>query len=237
MAAHTTTVLAAENDPQLLRLLTRNLEFEGYKVLSASDGQQALEQIEVNTPDLVLLDIMMPKLDGFCVCQRVREFSMVPIIFVTARRETQDKVRGLDLGADDYLAKPFGVEELLARVRATLRRAHYTANENLYCLQTMTTIGDLTVNYVENLVTMAGKDVSLTPIEYRIISFLAQNAGCIVTQDTLLEYVWGKEYIGESHMLQVNINRLRHKLEADPAHPRYILTKSGVGYLLTDPTE
>ncbi len=237
MAAHTTTVLAAENDPQLLRLLTRNLELEGYKVLSASDGQQALEQIEVNTPDLVLLDIMMPKLDGFRVCQRVREFSMVPIIFVTARREVQDKVRGLDLGADDYLAKPFGVEELLARVRAALRRAEYTANENLYCLQTTTTIGDLTVNYVENLVTMAGRDVSLTPIEYRIISFLAQNAGCVVTQDSLLEYVWGKEYVGESHMLQVNINRLRHKLEADPAYPRYILTKSGVGYLLTDPTE
>ena len=235
MAAHTTTVLAAEDDPQLLRLLTRNLELEGYEVLPASDGQQALEQIEVNTPDLVLLDIMMPKLDGFYVCKRVREFSMVPIIFVTARRETQDKVRGLDLGADDYLAKPFGVEELLARVRAALRRAQSTTNENLYCLQTKTTIGDLTVDYVENLVTMAGQNVSLTPIEYRIISFLAQNAGRVVTQDSLLEYVWGKEYTGESHMLQVNINRLRQKLEADPAHPRYILTKSGVGYLLTDP--
>src|SRR5437764_7830343 len=129
MPVKKTSIVAADDDPQRLRLVTRNLEFEEYEVLPASDGQQALAQIEANIPDLVLLDVMMPKMDGFTVCQRVREFSSVPIIIVTARGQDQDKVRGLDLGADDYLTKPFSVGELLARVRAVLRRAQYTSNE------------------------------------------------------------------------------------------------------------
>ena len=232
MPAKKTTILTADDDPQLLRLITRNLQLEGYEVLSASDGQQALEQIERKTPDLVLLDVMMPRMDGFSVCHRVREFSSVPIIIVTARGQDQDKVRGLDLGADDYLTKPFGVDELLARVRAVLRRAHFSAKESAQGLQSTMATGDLTIDFSQHLVTLAGQEVALTPTEYSIIAYLAQNAGRIVTQDLLLEHVWGSEYLGEGHMLQVNINRLRRKIEADPTHPRYILTKIGVGYSL-----
>jgi DNA-binding response OmpR family regulator len=175
---------------------------------------------------------MMPKMDGFTVCQRIREFSGVPIIIVTARGQDQDKVRGLDLGADDYLTKPFSVDELLARVRAVLRRAQFTAHESVQALHSTVAIGELSVDYAQHLVAMRGKEIALTPTEYRIISYLAQNAGRVVTQDLLLEHVWGTEYVGESHMLQVNINRLRRKLEQDPANPQYILTKVGVGYLL-----
>ncbi len=232
MPVKKTTVLAADDDPQLLRLVMRNLQFEGYEVLPASNGQQALEEIEAHVPDLVLLDVMMPKMDGFTVCQHVREFSSVPIIIVTARGQDQDKVRGLDLGADDYLTKPFSVDELLARVRAVLRRAQFTVNEQAHGIHMTITIGDLTVDSAQHLVTMAGKEVTLTPIEYRILAHLAQNVGRVVTQDMLLEHVWGTEYLGESHMLQVNINRLRRKLEVDPTRPRYILTKVGVGYFL-----
>ena len=230
MPVKKTMIVAADDDPQLLRLVTRNLEFEEYEVLPASDGQQALEQVEAHSPDLVLLDVMMPRMDGFTVCSRVREFSLVPIIIVTARGQDQDKVRGLDLGADDYLTKPFSVDELLARVRAVLRRAQFTANEHV--LRTTNTIGDLVVDYAQHQVTMVGQEVPLTPIEYRLLAYLAQNAGRVVTQDLLLEHVWGSEYLGESHMLQVNINRLRHKIERDPTHPLYILTKVGIGYLL-----
>jgi DNA-binding response OmpR family regulator len=232
MPAKNTTLVAADDDPQLLRLMTRNLQLEGFDVLAASDGQQALELIENHAPDLVLLDVMMPKLDGFTVCSRVREFSAVPIIIVTARGQDQDKVRGLDLGADDYLTKPFSVEELLARVRAVLRRSEFTTMEYRQGLQATTVTGNLMVDYSQHLVMLNGREIALTPIEYRIIAYLAQNVGRIVTQDLLLEQVWGQEYLGESHMLQVNINRLRHKLEADATQPRYILTKVGVGYSL-----
>jgi DNA-binding response OmpR family regulator len=232
MPMRKTTVLTADDDPQLLRLIARNLQLEDYDVLVASDGQQALEQIEQHAPDLVLLDVMMPRMDGFTVCQRVREFSAVPIIIVTARGQDQDKVRGLDLGADDYLTKPFSIEELLARVRAVLRRAQFTASEQAHAMHTTTTIGDLTIDFAQHLVTMGAREIELTPTEYRILAYLAQNSDRVVTQDLLLEHVWGMEYVGEGHMLQVNINRLRRKLEPDHAHPRYILTKVGIGYLL-----
>src|SRR6266516_2270799 len=237
MPIRKTTILTADDEPQLLRLIARNLQLEDYEVLVASDGQKALEQIEQLVPDLVLLDVMMPRMDGFTVCQRVRGFSSVPIIIVTARGQDQDKVRGLDLGADDYLTKPFSVDELLARVRAVLRRAQFTANEHAHVLRTTITIGDLVVDYGQHLVTMAGQEVPLTPIEYRLLAYLALNAGRVVTQDLLLEHVWGTEYLGESHMLQVNINRLRRKIEADPSYPRYILTKVGIGYLLASHPE
>ena len=232
MSAKKTTILAADDDPQLLRLVTRNLQLEGYEVLAASDGQQALEQIERENPDLVLLDVMMPRMDGFSVCSKVREFSSVPIIIVTARGQDQDKVRGLDLGADDYLTKPFSVEELLARVRAVLRRSQFSAKDHAQGLQSTTTTGELAIDFAQHLVRLSGKEVALTPTEYRLLAYLAQNVGRIVTQDLLLEHVWGSEYLGEGHMLQVNINRLRRKLEDDPAHPRYILTKVGIGYSL-----
>jgi DNA-binding response OmpR family regulator len=232
MPAKKTTILTADDDPQLLRLVARNLQLEGYEVLTASDGKQALEEVEAHMPDLVLLDVMMPKMDGFTVCHRVREFSAVPIIIITARGQDQDKVRGLDLGADDYLTKPFSVDELLARVRAVLRRAQFTTNEQSHALRTTTAIGDLSIDFTQHLVTMKGKEMVLTPTEYRILSYLAQNAGRIVTQDLLLEHVWGSEYVGEGHMLQVNINRLRRKIEPDSSHPHYIMTKVGIGYLL-----
>src|SRR5712692_6853735 len=163
MPAKKTTILAADDDPQLLRLMTRNLEFEGYEVLPASDGQQALAEIESHVLDLVLLDVMMPKMDGFTVCHRVREFSSVPIIIVTARGQDQDKVRGLDLGADDYLTKPFSVDELLARVRAVLRRAQFAASEHAHAMRTTTTIGELTIDYAQHMVMLDGREIALTP--------------------------------------------------------------------------
>lgn len=225
-----TTILIVDDDLQLLQLVALNLELEGYAVLLAGDGQQALTQIETHAPDLVLLDVMMPRMNGFAVCHRVREFSTVPIIIITAQGRSQDKVRGLDLGADDYLTKPLNMDELLARVRAVLRRAQVTEDER--ALRTAMTIGDLTIDFGQQLVLMAGRKVVLTPTEYRLLADLARNAGRIVPQDFLLERVWGKEYVGEHHMLQVNINRLRHKLEVDPAHPRYLLTEAAIGYLL-----
>ncbi|MGZ3637006.1 MAG: response regulator transcription factor, partial [Ktedonobacterales bacterium] len=207
MPAKKTTILVADDDPPLLRLITRNLQLEGYEVLAVSDGQQALDAIELTTPDLVLLDVMMPRMDGFTVAERVREFSTTPIIIVTARGQDQDKIRGLDAGADDYLTKPFSVDELLTRVRAVLRRARLSPNESGQGAHTTMSIGDLTVDFAQHGVTMRGKEVTLTPIEYRLLSYLIQNAGRVVTHDLLLEHVWGAEYVGESHLLQVNMNR------------------------------
>lgn len=235
MTARKVRVVTADDDPQLLRLIARNLEFEGYDVETASDGALALEHVERLAPDLVLLDVMMPKMDGFSVCQRIREFSTVPIIMITARGQDQDKVKGLDLGADDYLTKPFSVEELLARVRAVLRRMQFRADEALAGRAMVATIGELTIDFAQHLVTRSGQEVTLTPTEYRLLAYLAQNVGRVITQDLLLEHVWGADYVGESHMLQVNVNRLRRKLEADPAHPQYLKTKVGIGYLLVTP--
>jgi DNA-binding response OmpR family regulator len=233
MTARNVRIVTADDDPQLLRLIARNLEFEGYAVETASDGALALEQIERVAPDLVLLDVMMPKMDGFTVCQRVREFSAVPIIIITARGQDQDKVKGLDLGADDYLTKPFSVEELLARVRAVLRRTQFRSDEAIPGQAATTTIGELAIDYTQHLVRLSEQEVTLTPTEYRLLAYLAQNVGRVITQDLLLEHVWGADYVGESHMLQVNVNRLRRKLEADPAHPQYLKTKVGIGYMLT----
>ncbi len=234
------TILVADDDPQLLRLMTRNLQFEGYSLLTASDGKQALDLFEQHNPALLLLDVMMPHMDGLAVCRAIREYSAVPIIIVTARGQDSDKVRGLDLGADDYLTKPFSVDELLARVRAVLRRSRFSTSEYMHGLpQTLTpdTIGELTIDYEQHLVTLQSREIQLTPTEYRILAYLAQNVGRVITQDLLLEHIWGDEYIGEGHMLQVNINRLRRKIEPDPVHPRYILTKVGIGYLLATQSE
>lgn len=225
-----TTILIVDDDLQLLQLVALNLELEGYAVLLAGDGKQALSQIERHAPDLVLLDVMMPRMDGFTVCHRVREFSTIPIIIVTAKGRSQDKVRGLNLGADDYLTKPLDMDELLARVRAVLRRAHFREDER--ALSTTMTIGNLTIDFGQHQVFLADHNVVLTPTEYRLLASLARRAGRIVPQDALLEQIWGKEYIGEYHLLQVNINRLRHKLEPDPTHPRYLLTEPGIGYVL-----
>ena len=232
MPARKTSILTADDDPQILRLVARNLQLEGYEVTTAIDGQEALDQLESRKFDLAILDVMMPKLDGFTVCARVREFSSMPIIMVTARGQDQDKIRGLDLGADDYLTKPFSVEELLARVRSVLRRSQFSANQESQNARPVVTLGDLMIDFAQHRVTMKDQEIDLTPIEYRLLAYLAQNAGRVVTQDLLLEHVWGEEYVGESHLLQVNVNRLRRKLEDDPARPRYLLTKMGVGYML-----
>jgi DNA-binding response OmpR family regulator len=234
MSAKKTTILVVDDDAQLLKVVTHNLEAEGYHVLAVRDGAQALETIERDAPDLVLLDVMLPRMGGFEVCQRVREFSAVPIIMITARGRGQDKVKGLDLGADDYLTKPFRVDELLARVRAVLRRAQFTPNGHAQALRRATTIGELSIDYARHRVTKAGREIALTPTEYRILAYLAQNAGQVVTQDLLLEQVWGPEYVGEGHMLRVNITRLRRKLETDPSHPGYLLTRPGIGYFLVE---
>jgi DNA-binding response OmpR family regulator len=231
MPVRKTTLVVADDDPQIVRLITRNLQLEGYATHTATNGQEAVEAIEAAQPDAVLLDVMMPKLDGFAVTQQVRQFSTVPIILITARGKDLDKVHGLDVGADDYLTKPFSVDELMARVRAVLRRAEYRqAGAALREIPPLT-LGGVTIDFTQHLVTRDGVAIPLTPIEYQLCVYLAQNAGRVLTQNMLLEQVWGTEYTGEHHMLQVNINRLRRKLEADPAHPQYILTKSGVGYL------
>ena len=232
MPAKKTAILAADDDPQILRLIARNLQLEDYDVVTATDGQEALERLEAQKFDLAILDVMMPKLDGFAVCARVREFSSVPIIMVTARGQDQDKIHGLDLGADDYLTKPFSVEELLARVRSVLRRSQFAASHEGQNVRPVVVMGGLTIDFAQHRVTVDEQEIELTPIEYRLLAYLAQNAGRVVTQDLLLEHVWGEEYIGESHLLQVNMNRLRRKIETDPAHPRYIITKMGVGYYL-----
>lgn len=237
MPKRKTTVLVADDDLQLLDLVTLNLELEGYGVLRASDGRQVLERIERHHPDLVLLDVIMPRMSGFAVCHQVRACSTVPIIIITARGQEQDKIRGLDLGADDYLIKPFSLNELLARVRAVLRRAQFTAGELAPLGQSTMTLGALSIDYAQRKVAVAGRKVVLTPTEYRILAYLAHNAGQVVPQERLLEHAWGSAYVGENHLLQVNINRLRHKLEADPAHPCYLLSEPGVGYVLATPPQ
>ncbi|GHO77649.1 DNA-binding response regulator [Ktedonobacter sp. SOSP1-85] len=234
MAAKKTTVVTADDDPRLLRLVSRSLELEGYEVIATQDGEQALQAVETRMPDLVLLDVMMPKLDGFMVCTRIREFSTVPIIVMTARGQDKDKVLGLDLGADDYLTKPFSVDELLARIRAVLRRTSFATTEGKG-MQATTKIGELTIDYAQHLVKRGATDIVLTPVEYRLFAYMAQNVGRVLTHDQLLEHVWGSEYLGESHMLQVNVNRLRQKIEPTPSQPRYLLTRIGIGYLLVDP--
>jgi DNA-binding response OmpR family regulator len=233
MTARKHVILTADDDPQLRRLVARSLELEDFQVLMAVDGAEALAIIEAQPLDLVLLDVMMPKMDGLTVCQKVREFSSLPIIIITARGQDDDKIKGLNLGADDYLTKPFNIDELIARVRAVLRRTQFSPQEQVYSVRTVTTIGALTIDYSQRLVTIDGKEVVLTPTEYRVLAYLLQNAGRVITHDLLLEHVWGEEYIGESHMLQVNVNRLRRKIEPDPFHPRYLLTKVGIGYQFT----
>ena len=231
MPAKKTTILVADDDLQLLRLIARNLQFEGYEALTAINGRSALEIIKTKKPDLVLLDVMMPHMDGFTVTQHVRQFSNVPIIIITAHGQDQDIIRGLDLGADDYLTKPFNLDELLARARAVLRRSQFMTSAHAV---NNVTIGNLQINFKQHVVERDNQEITLTPIEYRLLSYLAQHVGQVVLQDVLLEHVWGPEYAGENHMLQVNVNRLRRKIEPDISKPRYILTKVGVGYMLTD---
>jgi DNA-binding response OmpR family regulator len=218
-----------DDEPRYLRLLEANLKTEGYVVLKAADGLQALEVFSAQPVDLILLDIMMPRLDGFGVCQRIREYSNVPIVILTAKGEEQDRVRGLDLGADDYLVKPFSATELLARVRAVLRRAQLP----LEPVQTrFFTHENLRIDFARAEVWRNEQPVSLSATEYRLLLQFAHNIGKILTSEDLLTGVWGPEYKGEKEILWVSIARLRQKLEDDAHNPRHIVTRSGLGYFM-----
>ena len=228
-----TRILIVDDEPRYLRLLEANLRTEGYEVATAQDGMQALEVFSTNPIDLVLLDVMMPRLDGFGATQRLREFTNVPIVILTARGEEQDRVRGLDLGADDYLIKPFSATELLARVRAVLRRAHApveTGQARFF------THDNLRIDFARAEVWKGEEPVSLSATEYRLLLQFAHNLGKILTSEELLTSVWGAEYKNDKEILWVSIARLRQKLEIDAHSPQHIVTRSGLGYLMP-PTE
>ena len=226
------SVLVVDDDIRILRMLQRMLELEGYCVLTASNGIAALDIFDEETPELVLLDIMLPGMDGYTVCRNIREFSQLPIIMITAKDSDEEKIQGLDAGADDYVTKPFSSNELVARMRAVLRRTRFWDEhpEPAFSFQ------DLVIDFVRHKVTAGSQEVNLTAIEYRLLAYLVHNAGRVVTPDQIIEAVWGEEYIGEAHLLQVNMARLRQKLKDDARNPKYILTKSGIGYMMQQKT-
>ncbi|MGC8856252.1 MAG: response regulator transcription factor [Anaerolineae bacterium] len=222
-------ILIVDDEPRYLRLLEANLRTEGYEVVTAQDGLQAIEVFSSQPIDLVLLDIMMPRLDGFATTQRLREFSNVPIIILTAKGEEQDRVRGLDLGADDYLVKPFSATELLARVRAVLRRAQLPTEIGA---ARFFTHDNLKIDFARAEVWVGEQPVSLSATEYRLLLQFVHNVGKVLTSEELLTSVWGPEYKGDKEILWVSIARLRQKLEDDAHNPRHIVTRSGLGYLM-----
>ncbi|HET8627063.1 MAG TPA: response regulator transcription factor [Thermomicrobiales bacterium] len=223
------TILVVDDEPEVLKYVGANLRARGYDTATAADGTEALARFGAGVYDLVLLDVTMPGPDGFAVCQAIRARSAVPIIMLSARGQEKDKVRALDLGADDYLTKPFGVDELLARVRAALRRGGPAAGP---AADEAFRAGDLRIDYAARRVARAGEEVRLTPTEYELLVQLARSAGKVLTHTVLLQRVWGPEYRDESDYLWAYVRRLRRKLEPDPEHPRYLLTEPGVGYRL-----
>jgi len=224
-----TQILVADDMDRYVNAIRIILEANGYEVISAEDGEAVIALAAVEPLDLILLDIRMPKVDGLEACRRIREFSMVPIIMITAMEEDTDKIFGLDAGADDYITKPFRAGELLARIRAVLRRSSYSS---LPEAQPAVTVGTLTIDFAANRVSVDGKDIDLTSTEYRLLSELASAVGRVLTTDHILEKVWGSGYEGEEHLVWKVIHRLRLKIEKDPKQPRYIHTKSGIGYML-----
>ena len=220
-------ILVVDDDHNLLRGMQYGLEGEGYQVVTASDGQEALRLVYSERPDLIILDTMMPRLDGWQVCRRVREMSDVPIIILTAKTEKKDIIKGLDLGADDYLVKPFNAEELLARVRAALRRARTepVVSEEM-------TYGDdyLSIDLNARRVAVSGELIRLTPTEYKLPALLVRNRGRVLEFRHILESVWGMEYVDEIDYVRTYVWNLRHKLEPDPKHPRYLVSELNVGY-------
>lgn len=231
MPSKKASVLVVDDDIRILHMLRRILELEGYKVLMVSSGESALNIFDEESPDLVLLDVMMPDVDGYTVCKSIREFSQIPIIMVTAKGNDEEKVQGLDAGADDYVAKPFSASELAARVRAVLRRTTLWDEHPEPAFRSH----DLVIDFAHHRVTLSGCEVNLTATEYRLLSYLARNAERLVTPDQILEKVWGKNYLGETHLLQVNMSRLRHKLNDEARNPSYILTRPGIGYMMKKP--
>jgi DNA-binding response OmpR family regulator len=228
------TILVVDDEPHVLRLVKANLEPSGYKILTAADGEQAMQTIERGVPDLVILDLMLPKMDGYTVCRRVREFSSVPIIMLTARSAEVDLVYGFEVGADDYLTKPFSVTELLMRVQAVLRRSKWPEE---ILSRTGFKAGAIEIEFAQHRVTVDGEVVKLTPTEYRLLVYLASNANRVISHRELLRAVWGPEYGDEAEYLRVYMRYLRQKLEAEPSHPRYLLTQTGAGYMLYQPEE
>jgi DNA-binding response OmpR family regulator len=222
-------ILIVDDEPRYLRLLEANLKTEGYTVVTAADGLQAIDAFAAQPVDLVLLDVMMPRLDGFGTCQRIREFSNVPIIMLTAKGEEQDRVKGLDLGADDYLVKPFSATELLARVRAVLRRAQLPTEQGQ---ERFFTHENLKIDFARAEVWRDEQPISLSATEYRLLLQFAHNIGKILTSEDLLTSVWGPEYKSDKEILWVRIARLRQKLEGDAHNPRHIVTRSGLGYFM-----
>ena len=223
-------VLVIEDEQAIVDILKFNFLKEGYKVLEALDGQKGLELALTENPDLILLDVMLPKMDGFEVCKKIREKSSVPIIMLTAREEEVDKVLGLELGADDYMTKPFSVRELSARVKANLRRTSIDREMAGQDSGNNISSGDLTINIERYEVSKDGKVIDITLREFELLKFLAMQPDKIFSRESLLENVWGYEYYGDVRTVDVTVRRLREKIEDDPSMPRYIITKRGVGY-------
>jgi len=221
-------ILAVDDDPNNLKMVAFLLGEEGYEVLTAGDGLTALSLVDAKNPDLVILDVMMPQMDGLQVCKRIRQTMDVPIIILSAKGETTDKVNGLELGADDYLPKPFEPSELLARVRAVLRRSEISTYDDP---DAVLAIGGLRLDPVSNRVYAGGQQpIDLTPIEFRLLHCLMRNAGRTLSHDFLLSHAWGYEYEGYSNQIAVYIRRLRSKIEQDPTRPSRIVTVRGLGY-------
>ena len=225
-------VLVVDDDPLLVRLVRTHLEKAGYKVLTAADGEQALEVAANELPDLVVLDLMIPKLDGFEVCRRIREFSLVPVVMLTARGEPVDRLRGFEMGADDYLPKPFVPAELLARVRAVLRRSQQGSPPST---PPVVRCGFIAIDLLRRRVTVRDEPVKLTATEFQLLQQLALNVGKVLSHTDLLTRVWGPEYRDDRDYLWAYVRHLRRKLEPDPEHPTHILSQPGYGYVLECP--
>ena len=224
-------ILIVDDESRMRRFIRMNMELEGYQVVEAENGIQALDQIRKHTPELVIMDVMMPEMDGFETLRLMREISTVPVILLTVRSDEEDITRGLNLGADDYVTKPFSPGELTSRVGAVLRRSRWPAPPP----RTILKIDDrLSVDFNRHQVIVNGDRIDLRPTEYRLLYVLIQNANWVVPHETLLAKVWGYEYRDETHYLRLYINYLRKKIEEDPAHPQYILTERGVGYRFVD---
>ncbi|KYZ76028.1 two-component system response regulator [Anaerosporomusa subterranea] len=219
-------ILIIEDDPQIRKLLKVSLRVYGYDIDEAVTGRDGINRAAIFIPDLIILDLGLPDIDGKEVVQQIREWSQMPIIILTARDQEQEKVQTLDSGADDYITKPFGVSELMARMRVSLRRASHTEKELIL------TCGDLKVDITQRRVTVGGWEVKLTPTEYNILKELIQHAGKVLTHKQLLGAIWGKYHIEDTHYIRLFISQLRHKIEENPTQPRYIISEPGVGYRL-----
>ncbi len=224
-------ILVVDDEERMLKFIRLNLEHDGFQVIEAIKGHEALDKMRTDMPDMILLDVMLPDLDGFEVLKMVREISNIPVIMLTAKGEEDDRVRGLELGADDYVTKPFSPRELVSRVKAVLRRVEMEGAEEVDVIQ----VDDrLKIDFNRREIWVDGELVKLRPTEYRLLYHLVQNAGWVLTYDQILSRVWGYEYRDEPHYVRLYINYLRQKLEEDPANPKYILTERGVGYRFVD---